>query len=172
MSGALGHSSTASNAITRRGFLRVAGLTGGGLVAASVAACQVAATPGWSFGAAATPGAATPPPTTRVMTPTKCAGLSPSFFRLRITTHSAHAANPAQVSAINHPTSCCSSKRNDAAVCSISRAAAPSEVVSRSASMSWSAISSVPWSSSYEQRSARMFRVNWPCRAGWCGTVS
>jgi hypothetical protein len=48
---------TASNAITRRGFLRVAGLTGGGLVAASVAACQVAATPGWSFGAAATPGA-------------------------------------------------------------------------------------------------------------------
>jgi FtsP/CotA-like multicopper oxidase with cupredoxin domain len=55
---------TASNAITRRGFLRVAGLTGGGLMAASVAACQVAATPGWSFGAAATPGAATPPPAT------------------------------------------------------------------------------------------------------------
>jgi hypothetical protein len=55
---------TTSNAITRRGFLRVAGLTGGGLMAASVAACQVAATPGWSFGAAATPGAATTPPAT------------------------------------------------------------------------------------------------------------
>ena len=52
----------ASSAISRRGFLRVAGLTGGGLMAASVAACQAAASPAWSFGAPATPGAATTPP--------------------------------------------------------------------------------------------------------------
>ncbi len=50
------------SAISRRGFLRVAGLTGGGLMAASLAACQAATTPTWSFGAPATPGAATTPP--------------------------------------------------------------------------------------------------------------
>ncbi len=50
------------SAITRRSFLRVAGLTGGGLMAASLAACQAATTPTWSFGAPATPGAATTPP--------------------------------------------------------------------------------------------------------------
>jgi hypothetical protein len=69
---------TASNAITRRGFLRVAGLTGGGLVAASVAACQVAATPGWSFGAAATPGAVTPPPTSAPSAPPTAAPSVPT----------------------------------------------------------------------------------------------
>jgi FtsP/CotA-like multicopper oxidase with cupredoxin domain len=69
---------TASNAITRRGFLRVAGLTGGGLVAASVAACQVAATPGWSFGAAATPGAVTPPPTSAPSAPPTAAPSVPA----------------------------------------------------------------------------------------------
>jgi len=53
---------TASGGLTRRGFLRVAGLTGGGLVAVSVAACAPAAAPAWSFGTAATPGAATTPP--------------------------------------------------------------------------------------------------------------
>jgi FtsP/CotA-like multicopper oxidase with cupredoxin domain len=60
---------TASSAITRRGFLRVAGLTGGGLVAVSVAACTPAAVPAWSFGAPATPGAATTPPASPTATP-------------------------------------------------------------------------------------------------------
>ena len=57
------------SAISRRGFLRVAGLTGGGLMAASLAACQAATTPTWSFGAPATPGAATTPPTAAPATP-------------------------------------------------------------------------------------------------------
>jgi FtsP/CotA-like multicopper oxidase with cupredoxin domain len=48
--------------MSRRGFLRVAGLAGGGLVAASVAACQAATTPTWSFGAPSTPGAPTTAP--------------------------------------------------------------------------------------------------------------
>ncbi len=60
---------SAPSAISRRGFLRVAGLTGGGLMAASLAACQAATTPTWSFGAPATPGAATTPPTAAPATP-------------------------------------------------------------------------------------------------------
>lgn len=52
----------AISSLSRRGFLRVAGLAGGGLVAASVAACQAATAPAWSFGAAPSPGAATPVP--------------------------------------------------------------------------------------------------------------
>jgi FtsP/CotA-like multicopper oxidase with cupredoxin domain len=52
----------ASSPLTRRGFLRAAGLTGLAGVAASVAACQAAATPQWSFGAPPTPGAATVAP--------------------------------------------------------------------------------------------------------------
>jgi FtsP/CotA-like multicopper oxidase with cupredoxin domain len=51
-----------SNPLTRRGFLRVAGLTGGGLMAASLAACQTTTAPAWRFGAAATPAAATAVP--------------------------------------------------------------------------------------------------------------
>ncbi len=63
----------APSAISRRGFLRVAGLTGGGLMAASLAACQAATTPTWSFGAPATPGAATTPPTAAPATPAAAA---------------------------------------------------------------------------------------------------
>jgi FtsP/CotA-like multicopper oxidase with cupredoxin domain len=47
-------------ALSRRGFLRVAGLTGAGLAAAGVAACQAAAAPAWTFGPAGSPGAAAP----------------------------------------------------------------------------------------------------------------
>jgi FtsP/CotA-like multicopper oxidase with cupredoxin domain len=43
--------------LTRRGFLRAAGVTGLAGVAASVAACQAAGAPTWSFGAAPTPAA-------------------------------------------------------------------------------------------------------------------
>lgn len=52
----------AGSPISRRGFLRVAGLTGGGLMAASLAACQAATSPAWSFGAPASPGAASSAP--------------------------------------------------------------------------------------------------------------
>jgi hypothetical protein len=69
---------TEPNALSRRGFLRVAGLTGGGLMAASVAACQAAASPAWSFGAPATPGAATTPPAAASATPAASASASPS----------------------------------------------------------------------------------------------
>lgn len=51
--------------LSRRGFLRAAGVAGLTGAAASLAACQAAATPQWSFGAPATPGApatAAPPP--------------------------------------------------------------------------------------------------------------
>jgi FtsP/CotA-like multicopper oxidase with cupredoxin domain len=50
------------NPLSRRGFLRVAGVAGLTGVAASVAACTTAAAPAWSFGAPATPGAATAVP--------------------------------------------------------------------------------------------------------------
>jgi FtsP/CotA-like multicopper oxidase with cupredoxin domain len=53
----------AISSLSRRGFLRAAGLAGGGLVAASVAACSAATSPTWSFGAPPTPAPATPSPT-------------------------------------------------------------------------------------------------------------
>jgi len=44
--------------LTRRGFLRGAAITGGGLVAATLAACAPASpTPGWTYGPIATPAA-------------------------------------------------------------------------------------------------------------------
>ena len=52
----------AQSALSRRNFLRVAGVAGGGLIAAGVAACQAAAAPAWSFATAASAGAATPAP--------------------------------------------------------------------------------------------------------------
>ncbi|MGZ8620801.1 MAG: multicopper oxidase domain-containing protein [Actinomycetota bacterium] len=52
----------AASALTRRGFLRAAGLTGMAGVAASVAACRAATSPTWSFGAPASPGAASAAP--------------------------------------------------------------------------------------------------------------
>jgi FtsP/CotA-like multicopper oxidase with cupredoxin domain len=61
---------TASAALTRRGFLRAAAVTGGGLVAVGVAACApAAAAPNWTFptqqgpNPAASPAAPTAPPT-------------------------------------------------------------------------------------------------------------
>jgi len=66
----------ASSALSRRGFLRVAGVAGLAGVAAGVAACQTAATPAWSFGAPATPGAATPVPTAAPSAP--AASVAPS----------------------------------------------------------------------------------------------
>ena len=63
--------------MSRRGFLRVAGVVGLTGVAASVAACQAAVAPQWSYGAAATP----PPPTqapTVAPSPTAAASASPS----------------------------------------------------------------------------------------------
>jgi len=50
-----------SSPFSRRGFLRVAGAAGLTGVAASLAACQAATTPVWSFGAAATPGTGSTP---------------------------------------------------------------------------------------------------------------
>src|SRR6478609_3283805 len=44
--------------LTRRGFLRAAGVTGLAGVAATVAACQAAGSPSWSFGPAPSGGAA------------------------------------------------------------------------------------------------------------------
>ncbi len=66
---------SAISALSRRGFLRAAGLAGGGLVAAGLAACAPAGAPTWSFGAPATPAAATPPPTTA---PSASASVAPS----------------------------------------------------------------------------------------------
>jgi FtsP/CotA-like multicopper oxidase with cupredoxin domain len=50
--------------LSRRGFLRGAAIAGGGLVAAGIAACTPGATANWTFGPAASPGAATPAPAT------------------------------------------------------------------------------------------------------------
>ena len=47
--------------LTRRGFLRGAALTGGGLMAATLAACAPATTPGWTFGPSGVPAAAGSP---------------------------------------------------------------------------------------------------------------
>jgi len=68
----------AISSLSRRGFLRVAGLAGGGLMAASVAACQAAAAPAWSFGPVATAGAASQAPTTAPATPGASASVAPS----------------------------------------------------------------------------------------------
>jgi FtsP/CotA-like multicopper oxidase with cupredoxin domain len=66
------------SALSRRGFLRAAGLAGGGVVAASLAACTPQAAPNWTFGpaASAAPGTAapgTPAPTAGAATPTPAA---------------------------------------------------------------------------------------------------
>jgi FtsP/CotA-like multicopper oxidase with cupredoxin domain len=60
----------AATALSRRGFLRVAGVAGLTGVAATVAACTAAAAPQWSFGAAAPSlGASVVPPSTAPSTP-------------------------------------------------------------------------------------------------------
>jgi FtsP/CotA-like multicopper oxidase with cupredoxin domain len=61
--------------LSRRGFLVAAGLAGGGLVAASVAACAPASSPSWSFGPAASAGAASVPPSSA---PSASASAAPS----------------------------------------------------------------------------------------------
>ncbi len=66
-------------ALTRRGFLRVAGIAGITGVAATVAACTAAAAPQWSFGPVPTPGAATTPPSTAPsVAPSAAASVAPS----------------------------------------------------------------------------------------------
>ena len=65
--------------LSRRGFLRGAALAGGGLVAASVAACTTsAAQPGWTFGPSAAPAASQPPATSSPGTPAPSASPSAS----------------------------------------------------------------------------------------------
>ncbi len=64
----------ASAAFSRRGFLRVAGAAGLTGVAVSLAACQSATTPAWSFGAPATPGA----PAATAAVPSAAATIAPS----------------------------------------------------------------------------------------------
>jgi len=49
------------SALSRRGFLRAAALTGGGLVAAGVAACTSSAPPSWKFGSGGAAGAPASP---------------------------------------------------------------------------------------------------------------
>jgi manganese oxidase len=62
--------------LSRRGFLRTSALAGGGLVAASVAACAGATAPQWSFGPAPAPG--TPKPANPTGAPTSAPGGSPT----------------------------------------------------------------------------------------------
>jgi hypothetical protein len=66
----------AGGSLSRRGFLRVAGVAGLTGVAASVAACSAAAAPAWSFGAPASPGAATQAPASAA--PSAAASAAPS----------------------------------------------------------------------------------------------
>jgi FtsP/CotA-like multicopper oxidase with cupredoxin domain len=63
------------NALTRRGFLRAAGVVGIAGVAATVAACQPTAAPSWSFGPAPSP---TPTPTPPPATPEPSGSVAPS----------------------------------------------------------------------------------------------
>ncbi len=64
-----------ASALSRRGFLRVAGAAGLTGVAAGVAACTTTASPIWSFGAPATPAAATAVPSPA---PTSASSVGPS----------------------------------------------------------------------------------------------
>ncbi len=62
-------------ALSRRGFLRAAGVVGIAGVAATVAACQATAAPSWSFGAPPSP---TPSPTPPPATPEPSGSVAPS----------------------------------------------------------------------------------------------
>jgi FtsP/CotA-like multicopper oxidase with cupredoxin domain len=74
-----GVASPATPELTRRGFLRGAAITGGGLMAASLAACAPAtATPGWTFGPAGTPAPGSPAPATPTPIPPAVATVAPS----------------------------------------------------------------------------------------------
>ena len=50
------------DALSRRGFLRTAALAGGGLAAASIAACAPGAAPVWTFGPGRSSDPNAPPP--------------------------------------------------------------------------------------------------------------
>jgi FtsP/CotA-like multicopper oxidase with cupredoxin domain len=63
------------SALTRRGFLRAAGVVGIAGVAATVAACQATAAPSWSFGPAPS---ATPTPTPPPASPEPSGSVAPS----------------------------------------------------------------------------------------------
>jgi FtsP/CotA-like multicopper oxidase with cupredoxin domain len=67
-----------SHALTRRGFLRAAGLAGGGVVAASLAACTTSAAPAWTFGPGASAAAATATPVATA-TPAPTASANPNL---------------------------------------------------------------------------------------------
>jgi FtsP/CotA-like multicopper oxidase with cupredoxin domain len=70
-----------SSQLSRRGFLWAAGIAGGGLVAAGVAACSPAAAPSWSFGPAApapTPPVTPSPPPPPSPSPSVAPSLTPS----------------------------------------------------------------------------------------------
>jgi manganese oxidase len=70
---------TAAQALSRRGFLRAAGLAGGGVVAASLAACTTTAAPSWTFGPAASPAAPSAAPSVApTVAPSASAAPSPS----------------------------------------------------------------------------------------------
>jgi manganese oxidase len=64
--------------LSRRGFLRAAGVTGLAGVAATVAACQAATTPQWSFGAAPPPASAAAPSASAAASPAASASVAPS----------------------------------------------------------------------------------------------
>jgi FtsP/CotA-like multicopper oxidase with cupredoxin domain len=65
-------------ALTRRGFLRGAALAGGGLAAATIAACTPVASPGWTLGPTAAPAASGAPGPTPAPTPKPSGGATPA----------------------------------------------------------------------------------------------
>src|SRR6266542_3311130 len=69
------------SALSRRGFLRGAAVAGGGIVAATIAACAPAAAPAWTYGPTVTqpPAGASPAPgTSAAASPPPSAAASPA----------------------------------------------------------------------------------------------
>ena len=64
---------TDSSELSRRGFLRGAALAGGGIAAATLAACTPIATPGWTYGPSLNPNASGAPVPTPAATPASSA---------------------------------------------------------------------------------------------------
>ncbi|HYL40638.1 MAG TPA: multicopper oxidase domain-containing protein, partial [Candidatus Binatus sp.] len=64
--------------LTRRGFLRGAAIAGGGLAAATLAACTPVANPGWTYGPTLNPNASTAPLPTAQPNPTPAASAAAS----------------------------------------------------------------------------------------------
>jgi len=86
-----------SSQLSRRGFLRAAGVVGLTGVAASLAACQAATTPQWSFGAPAAPGtsASAVPSAAASVAPSVAASVAPSVAPSAVASASASASAPA-----------------------------------------------------------------------------